>query len=259
MKSVIDCAFELAQLKKRKALIPYIMAGYPNLATTEKLVLGLWESEADIIELGIPFSDPIADGPVIQRAAGLALKSGVTLSKVLGLVERLRRKTPVPIVFMTYYNLIYTYGLAEFASSAHSAGVDGVIIPDLTPEEANPFVREARKNFIDTIFLVAPTSTPQRLRLASKLTTGFLYYVSMTGVTGAKFSGINGILGKVKALKTLAKKPVAVGFGISTPAEACSIARAADGVIIGSAVIKAQERGGVKAVGRFIREIRRAI
>lgn len=228
-----------ARLKKRgqSALIPFIMAGDPDIETTEALVLRMAEAGADIIELGIPFSDPIADGPTIQAASHRALQNGVNLKDVLHMVERLRGIN-TPLVLMTYFNPVLHYGLREFAESCGRSGVDGVIIPDLPPEEAGPWIGEARKMSLDTVFLIAPTSPPDRIRLVSRYSRGFIYYVSVTGVTGARENLPDDLEPTVKRIKEQSKKPVAVGFGISTPEQAKRIGLFADGVIVGSAIVK---------------------
>ena len=228
-----------ARLKKRgqSALIPFIMAGDPDIETTEALVLRMAEAGADIIELGIPFSDPIADGPTIQAASHRALQNGVNLKDVLHMAEKLRGIN-TPLVLMTYFNPVLRYGLKDFAESCGRSGVDGVIIPDLPPDEAGQWIGDARKMDLDTVFLIAPTSPPDRIRLVSRYSRGFIYYVSVTGVTGARENLPDDLEPAVKGIKEQSKKPVAVGFGISTPEQAKRIGLFADGVIVGSAIVK---------------------
>ena len=228
-----------ARLKKRgqSALIPFIMAGDPDIETTEALVLRMAEAGADIIELGIPFSDPIADGPTIQAASHRALQNGVNLKEVLHLAERLSG-IDTPLVLMTYFNPVLHYGLRDFAETCGRSGVDGVIIPDLPPEEAKQWIGEARKMSLDTVFLIAPTSPPDRIRLVSRYSRGFIYYVSVTGVTGARENLPDDLEPTVKRIKEQSKKRVAVGFGISAPEQAKRIGLFADGVIVGSAIVK---------------------
>jgi len=235
----IQQTFINLKTKGEKALIPYIMAGDPSLDVTESLVLTLAESGADLIELGVPFSDPIADGPVIQQAAERALQSGTTLKKILSTVRSLRTKTSVPIIFMAYYNTILAMGIEKLCAEAVSAGVDGLIVPDLPPEESDELYHATKKaGGPVVIFLLAPTSTPQRRKEVIKRTHGFIYYVSLTGITGAQLPDLNQVKKNVQAIQKIGKKPVAVGFGIATPEQAHNIAQFSDGVIIGSALVR---------------------
>ncbi len=239
MTNRIQHTFKALQAKGEKALIPYIMAGDPSLDVTESLVLTLAEGGADLIELGVPFSDPIADGPVIQQAAERALTSGTTLKKILSTVRSLRIKTSVPLIFMAYYNTILAMGLEKFCTEAVSAGVDGLIVPDLPPEESDELCHATRSaGGPVVIFLLAPTSTPERRNKVSKRTYGFIYYVSLTGITGAQLPDLNHVKKNVRAIQKLSQKPVAVGFGISTPEQAHHVAQFAEGVIIGSALVR---------------------
>jgi tryptophan synthase alpha chain len=238
--SKIDQTFQRLKNKGRAALIPFIVAGDPDLETTEAIVLKMAESGADIIELGIPFSDPIADGPTIQAAYKRALEKGVNLRDIFRLTERLKGTT-TPLVLMTYFNPVLRYGLKAFAVGCEEYGIDGVIIPDLPPEEANAWIQEARAFELDTIFLAAPTSPPERIRLVSRCSRGFIYYVSVTGVTGAREKLPQDMELAVKRIKEEGKKPVVVGFGISTPRQAKEVRRFADGIIVGSAIVKTIE------------------
>ena len=239
MTNRIQQTFNNLKTKGGKALIPYIMAGDPSLDVTESLVLTLAESGADLIELGVPFSDPIADGPVIQQAAERALQSGTTLKKILSTVRSLRTKTSVPIIFMAYYNTILAMGLEKLCAEAVSAGVDGLIVPDLPPEESDELYHATKKaGGPVVIFLLAPTSTPQRRKEVIKRTHGFIYYVSLTGITGAQLPDLNQVKKNVQIIQKNGKKPVAVGFGIATPEEAHNVAQFSDGVIIGSALVR---------------------
>ena len=239
--SRIDKKFKEVLGRKGKAFIPYIMAGDPNLERTRELVGILEECGADVIELGVPFSDPLADGPTIQKAAQRALGEGVTLGKVIEFVGSLRRSTQIPIVLMTYYNLIFRYGEERFVREAYTAGVDGIIVPDLPPEEAGPLLSFSKNTGFDVIFLIAPTSTGERIKKVARASRGFIYYVSITGITGSKLSVDASIGSHIEKIRQTSRKPVAVGFGIATPEEASEIAKIADGVIVGSAIVKRVE------------------
>lgn len=261
--SRIDRTFNVLKNKGQVALIPFIVAGDPDLETTEALVLKMAESGADIIELGIPFSDPIADGPIIQAASQRALKNGVNLRDIFRLTERLK-EIDIPLVLMGYFNPIFRYGLKDFAEGCKQNRIDGVIIPDLPPEEAGAWIAEARKKDLETIFLVAPTSPPERIRLVSRCSHGFIYYVSVTGVTGTRGRLSEEIGLAVKRIKEMSQKPVAVGFGISTPEQAKTVSRFADGVIVGSAIVKIIEEnlkspGLVDKVGNFVSSLAKAL
>lgn len=234
----IEKTFQELRSKNKKAFIPYIMAGDPSLEKTKELVHILAEHGADIIELGVPFTDPVADGPTIQRAAERALKNKVTLRKVISLVKELRMKTRIPLVLMTYYNPVFKYGEEQFMKDSMTAGVDGVIIPDLPPDEADDLIRFAQASGIATIFLLAPTSTHDRIKKVASSSKGFIYYVSMTGTTGASLSVDAAIEKAIVRIKKITSMPVAVGFGISTPEEAAQMSAVSDGVIVGSAIVK---------------------
>jgi len=222
---------------KRAAFIPFVVAGDPDLKTTESLVLKMAECGADIIELGVPFSDPLADGPTIQAASQRALKNGVNLKEIFRVVEALKGISP-PLVLMTYFNPVFQHGLKRFAEDCHRNGIDGIIIPDLPPEEAGPWIQEANSLDVDTIFLIAPTSSTERIKLASRRSKGFLYYVSITGVTGTRGKLPEELEGAIGQIRKYSQKPVAVGFGISTPEQVKEASRIADGVIVGSAIVK---------------------
>ncbi|MBI4847229.1 MAG: tryptophan synthase subunit alpha [Nitrospirae bacterium] len=255
--SNISLVFDKFKTSGRKALIPYIMAGDPTLAATKKYISALEQAGADIIELGVPFSDPLADGPTIQRAAERAIKQKVTLRKVLKLVSEVRKSTDIPIILMTYYNPVFKFGVSSFVKAAVKAGVDGLIVPDLIPDEADDYIKEARRHKLDTIFLLAPTSTPDRIKKISGASTGFIYYVSITGITGSKLSAGPKMRRTLSSIKRVTNKPVAVGFGISTPEEASSMSGLADGVIVGSAIVKLISQG--KDISHFVRALRKAI
>lgn len=238
----IDHVFQQARRTGRKVLIPYIMAGDPDMGTTKALVLALEAAGADIVELGIPFSDPIADGPVILRAGMRALVHDTSLAEVLRAVRDIRRDSQVPIVLMSYYNPILQYGEEAFARDAAATGVDGVIVPDLPPEESRGLVRAARSARLATIFLLAPTSDPGRIAKVARLSTGFVYYVSLTGITGARLTDQGDVAGRIGDIRRATDKPVAVGFGIASPEQARDMGRVADGVIVGSALVRVIEQ-----------------
>jgi tryptophan synthase alpha chain len=237
----IDMTFKTLKDKGKKAFIPFITAGDPSFEITFSLIEKLESAGADIIELGVPFSDPIADGPSIQKSALRALQNNASLGSILCMVGKVREWTQVPIVFLTYYNLLYKYGIEDFVKNAVEAGVDGVVTADLPPEEASDLISAARENDLATIFLVAPTSTPERIKIISEASTGFIYCVSLTGVTGAR-SQISDMLAPTLAqIKAHTQKPVAVGFGVSNPDQAKMVAGMADGVIVGSAIVNIVE------------------
>ncbi|MEO8276632.1 MAG: tryptophan synthase subunit alpha [Thermoanaerobaculia bacterium] len=235
----ISRAFAKARAEKRAAFIPYITAGDPDLATTERLALALAAAGADLLELGVPFSDPIADGPVNQAAAARALASGTTLVGILALTARLQPRLGIPLVLFTYFNPIHAYGVDRFAEHAAASGVDGVLCVDLPPEEAQGQYLEAlQRHGIDAIFLLAPTSTRDRIRAVARAGSGFVYYVSRTGVTGERGDLPADLARDVKALKKSLKLPLAVGFGISSREQVAAVAKIADGVVVGSSLVR---------------------
>jgi len=246
--AAIGAAFERAKRARRAAFVPFVMAGDPDLETTERLVTALAEAGADVVELGVPFSDPIADGPVNQEAAGRALEAGTTLGAIVQRVARIRRDTKVPIVLFSYCNPILRYGVERFAEHAAGSGVDGVLVVDLPPEEAERegFGRLAAAG-LDRIFLLAPTSTGSRRRAVRAAGSGFVYYVSRTGVTGERDELPDDLVAEVREVRRDAKLPVAVGFGISTPEQAAAVGRIADGVVVGSALVKLMGEPGTAA------------
>jgi tryptophan synthase alpha chain len=236
--SRIDETFARLREEGRAAFMPFVTAGDPDLGVTRRVLLAMARAGADLIEVGIPFSDSIADGPTIQQANLRALRAGTTLAGVLETVRSVRAETDVPLVLMGSYNPVFVHGVEAFCREAAAAGADGLIIPDLLVDDAEELVRPARAAGLDTIFLVAPTSTDARLRRVAAAASGFVYAVSLTGVTGERqelAADLNDFLDRVRAAVSL---PVAVGFGISTPAMAAQAARHADGVIIGSAIVK---------------------
>jgi tryptophan synthase alpha chain len=236
----IDRMFQSKRQQNEPAMIFYLTAGYPDLATTEKVIAVLAEEGADLIELGIPFSDPIADGPTIQYASQVALERGVTVQGILEMAGRVRRRHPeLAMIFFSAYNPIFHRGEAAFVSEAAAAGVDGLLIPDLPPEEAGELRAAAAQAGLCMVFLIAPTTTPARGAMIAGASTGFIYYISLKGVTGARTSLPPDLGEKVRAIKAMTAKPVAVGFGVSQPDQAREIGSFADGVVVGSALIKA--------------------
>ena len=229
--------FKVLRDRKEKALIVYLTAGDPSLSVTKKLIIGLENAGVDILEIGIPFSDPTADGPVIQAASQRALKSGTTLEGVLDLVTEVRKVSEIPIVLFGYFNPIFAYGVKKFAHAARTAGVDGVLVVDLPYEEAKELRIYTDEVSIDFISLIAPTTDEKRLRKIAAEAKGFLYYISITGITGTAAPKIDNIKNAVKKIRKITKLPIAVGFGISRPQQAREIARFADGIVIGSAVV----------------------
>ena len=253
----LGAAFDALRARRMRALIPYFTGGDPSLADTRRLIVEAARRGADIVEIGVPFSDPLADGPVIQRAAQRALAAGVTLPRVLDLVRDLRSELAIPLVFLTYYNPVLAFGLKAFARSAVDAGLDGVIVADLPPEEAGPLADETTAAGLDLIHLVAPTSTPARMRRIAQRSRGFVYVVSLTGVTGVRDALPPDLLTQLRALRLITTRPICVGFGISAPEHVRAVAPYADGVIVGSAVVRLIEQhagtsGLVGEVGRFI-------
>jgi len=260
----IENTWTKVKFQGRKAFIPYIVAGYPEPALCAELIR-LLAREGDILEIGVPFSDPIADGPTIQEAGQIALSHGMSLRTIMRFLDEVRLPTNTPVVLMSYFNPIYRYGIRSFAEDLLGVGVSGVIIPDLPPEEAGAWVSEARDKEIATIFLVAPTSTEERIRQVGTVSRGFVYYVSTTGITGNKVGELGEIKGQVNKIREITRLPVAVGFGISSPSEAKSIASVSDGVVVGSALIRTIKRAfaeggrGMEEVSDFLTSLRNAM
>ena len=252
-----------AELRKRgeRALIPFVSAGDPSLPTTEALVLAVAEAGADLIEIGVPFSDPLAEGPTIQRSSERALRSGTTLRGVLGLVKNLRPKIDQPLVLMGYANVFLAMGEQNFAAAAKEVGVDGVITVDLPPEEGEYFFDSLIDREVDPILLASPTTSESRLAMLAEKTRGFLYYVSLTGVTGARKEMAAGLKEAVSKIRAISDVPVCVGFGVSTPEQVDEIGGFADGVVVGSALIdliEAAETPGaaVISVSEFVAKLK---
>jgi tryptophan synthase alpha chain len=228
--------------EKRAALIAYLTAGDPSPARTTALVTALERGGVDLIELGVPFSDPIADGPVIQRGAERALKAGTTVRKVLEIAREIRERSQIPLLLFTYMNPVLRYGLDQLARDAKTAGIDGCLLTDLSVEEAAPYVAAMRAAGLDTVFLAAPTSTPARMKLVAEYSTGFVYLVSRTGVTGEQATLSESLAPLIQEMRTFTKLPLAAGFGISTPEQASAVAKLADGVVVGSAIVRMIEQ-----------------
>ena len=262
--SRIQARFEALRQAGRKALILFVTAGDPEPALTVPLMHALVESGADILELGVPFSDPMADGPVIQRASERALAQGVTLRDVLGMVREFRgRDADTPLVLMGYANPVEAMGVETFVAQAKAAGVDGVIVVDYPPEECEQFSALAKRNGIDPIFLLAPTSTERRIAEVARVGSGFIYYVSLTGVTGAAHLDVAGVLARLPQIRAATGLPIGVGFGIRDAESARRIAQGADAVVIASRLIQELEAGApAQALARaraFVRPIRQAL
>ena len=241
----------------KKGVIPFITAGDPDLDTTEKLLVTLAQSGATLIELGVPFSDPMADGPVIQRASERALKNTFGLREILDVVARARKQIDIPIILFSYYNPLFLFGLKRLAEAAKDAGLDGVLVTDLSPEESGEFERELRACELDMIFLVAPTSTDERLKLVAERASGFIYAVSRAGVTGTRETVSVEAEKLVNRVRKFSELPVAVGFGISNAEQVADVHRYADAVVVGSAIVAQMERLGdspdlVEHIGKFL-------
>lgn len=254
-----------AELKRRgeAALVPFIMAGDPDLDATRSLIRAAAEAGADLIEIGVPFSDPTADGPVLQRSAVRALRHGTSLGRILAMVAELRADLTLPIILFGYYNPIFHYGPDRLVADARRAGVDALLVVDLPPEEADELWRPAHAAGLDLIFLLTPTSDASRIRAVLRKASGFVYYVSMTGVTGSKAIESTDVHRMVDALRTRCALPIGVGFGITAPQEAAAVASFADAVVVGSAIMRLVETHGqdpdmVGIAGQFIRELKEA-
>ena len=253
----IQAKFRELEKTNSRGLVIYLTAGDPTLAATGEMLPALERAGADVIELGIPFSDPLADGPVIQRASERALQAGATLRNVLAALPEWRQRTKVPIVLFSYFNPMLQYGLEQFAKDAKAAGADGVLAVDLAPEEAGPFVEALRAQQLDTIFLASPTSTPERLRKIAAHSSGFLYLVSRMGVTGERTSLSDDLAPLIERTRAATKLPLAVGFGISTPEQVRAVQEHAEAAVVGSAVVRCIEEQyrtkGVEEVERLVR------
>ncbi len=262
--SKIQATFERLQAQGRKALIPFVTAGDPDPTVTVPLMHALVEAGADIIELGVPFSDPMADGPTIQRASERALRKGVSLRQVLEMVANFRAdNNETPVVLMGYANPIEAMGVETFAAAAFDAGVDGVLVVDYPPEEGVDFARIMRANALDPIFLLAPTSTEARIAQVAELASGYVYYVSLKGVTGSAQLDVEAVARRIPEIRAAVGVPVGVGFGIRDAQTAGAVARIADAVVVGSRIIEEMEKAPVGEVvtraGRLVTELRRGV
>jgi tryptophan synthase alpha chain len=259
----IQSKFKELKKKDEKALITFITAGDPNLSATERLVYEMEKAGADIIELGVPFSDPMADGPVIQRSSERALKGKTYLSSILNLVKKFRKNTEIPIILMGYFNPILQWGCERFCHQAAEAGVDGLIVVDLPPEESAELQVPARKSGLNLIYLLTPTADEARIRHVKRVASGFVYYVSVTGITGSAVKAFDSIKNHVAEIKKSISLPVCIGFGIRTPQDAHTLSKIADGVVVGSALVSLLEKGKmterIQSVGRKVKSLKKAI
>jgi tryptophan synthase alpha chain len=259
----IERKFISLRNKGEKAIIVYLTAGDPSLENTRDIILGLDAAGVDVLEIGVPFSDPTADGPTIQAASQRALQNGATLSRILDMIESLRKVSEIPIVLFGYYNPIFTYGSEQFAKRAKEAGVDGILVVDLPPEESLELRRYTDRLGIDFISLIAPTTSTGRIRKISRDATGFLYYISVTGVTGTTKPRIMEVKRDVERIRGITPLPIVVGFGISTPQQAGEIAPYVDGIVIGSAFVRLIEENRDSAdmihiVSDYVRKIKKS-
>ncbi|MEN6318883.1 MAG: tryptophan synthase subunit alpha [Syntrophaceae bacterium] len=264
MTGRIKQKFDDLKQKGKKALVVYLTAGDPDLEMTRFLIPSLQEAGVDILEIGVPFSDPTADGPIIQAASQRALRTGVTLTSILDMIESIRHILKIPIVLFGYYNPIFSYGNERFAIRAKQAGVDGILVVDLPPEESHELRQYTDHAGIDFISLIAPTTDNSRIQNIAKKATGFIYYISITGVTGTAKPVISTIISDVERIRSATTLPLVIGFGISTPAQAADIASCADGIVIGSAFVDLLEKNIgnsnlIEIASAFIKEIKNAL
>jgi tryptophan synthase alpha chain len=256
----ISESFEQLGRERKKGFIPFITAGDPDLATTGQLMVELSRAGASVIELGVPFSDPMADGPVIQRASERALRHGFGIEEILETTSWARERIDTPVVLFSYFNPLFQFGAERLAAQAKQAGIDGVLVTDLIPEEADQFASALRREELDMIFLVAPTSTDARLQMVAERASGFIYAISRAGITGARESVSSAAEKLVKRMQKFSTLPVAVGFGISTAAQVAEVWAYADAVVVGSAIVSEIEKAGdssglIQQVGRFARTL----
>jgi tryptophan synthase alpha chain len=253
----IRLLFERLKKEGRAALIAYLTAGDPSPERTPALVAALERGGADLIELGVPFSDPIADGPVIQRGADRALRAGTSLTKVLEIAKTIRHNSEIPLLLFTYLNPAFQYRFEKLARDAKAAGIDGCLLTDVSVEEAEQYVNVMRRSGLDTVFLAAPTSTERRLKLVAEYSSGFVYLVSRTGVTGERTKLSESVEPLIRRMRAITSTPLAVGFGISTPEQAGAVAKAADGVVVGSALVRLiEQQADEERLEAFARSLR---
>ncbi len=259
----IKKVFKKAQRQGRRVLIPFITAGDPDIETTKRLIFAIAQNGGDILELGVPFSDPLADGPTIQAASQRALKNGITLKDIIELVKEVRSQIEMPIVLMGYYNPFYQYGLKRLVQDAAQAGINGFIIPDMPVEESGQWFKYCREYKLDNIFLIAPTTPIDRAKKIASKSSGFIYYVSVTGVTGARKELPQDLIENLRQLKQITPKPIAVGFGISSPEQVQNLVPYTDGIVVGSAIVRIIEKSktadeACAQVGKFISQLAQA-
>lgn len=264
MTGRIENKFRDLRQKGEKALVVYLTAGDPDLETTRRLIIALEEAGVDIVEIGVPFSDPTADGPIIQAASQRALRKGVSLSGILDMIKSLRNVCKIPIVLFGYYNPIFSYGNERFSVEASKAGVDGILVVDLPPEESHELRQFTDRTHLDFISLIAPTTSDDRIQTISKKATGFLYYISITGVTGTASPIVENIKRDVDRIRRITPVPLVVGFGISTPQQAGEIAHCADGIVVGSAFVQIIEKNSadkdlINIASSFVRNIKNVL
>ncbi len=261
--SRLSARFSTLQTGQSRALVTFITAGDPDLAATEEMIYLLEEAGADVIELGVPFSDPMADGPTIQLSSERALAAGTTLHGILEVVKKVRSRSGIPIILMGYLNPVHAYGYDSFCRDAAESGVDGVLLVDMPPEESRELTVPARRYGLDVIFLLTPTSDAARISAVNQLGSGFVYYVTVTGVTGARSSVSGTLAEELLRVKQAVSLPVMAGFGISTPSQAAEVGRLADGVVVGSAIVKLFEQYGgeqlKQQLRRFVRDMKQAL
>lgn len=258
-RETLSNLFRECSAKDKKVLTLYLTAGYPTLKDTVSLILRSVEEGADIIELGVPFSDPIADGPVIQKTSAIALSNGINLKEIFEVVEKIKENLNVPILLMGYYNPFLKYGEKKLFADAYSSGVDGFIIPDLPPEEGREFYLKCIELDFATVLFLSPLTPPDRISLINELTSGFVYFISMTGITGSKIKSIKNVSAKAKGFRKYLSHPLLIGFGISTPREAKELCKGSDGVIVGSAFLKRVEEEGIESAVRLVGDIKKSL
>lgn len=252
--SRLAARFSTLRTQHSKALVTFVTAGDPDLSVTEEIIYQLEAAGADVIELGVPFSDPMADGPTIQLSSERALASGTTLEGILKVVQRVRTRSQIPIILMGYLNPVHAYGYDRFCRDAAEAGVDGVLIVDMPPEESREMTVPARHYGLDVIFLLTPTSDAARISAVNRIGSGFVYYVTVTGVTGARTSVSETLAHELSRVKQTISLPLMAGFGISTPAQAAEVGQLADGVVVGSAIVKLFEQYGGEELKQQLRQ-----